>query len=503
MGHSRSVRDTTGPGGTGRSPSPAVAEWAAFTGTPAVLRGYLLVVGVAAVALPLALDLPVDASMPSWITAGALVLVSVLNVEISRVIAGGLARTQQPHKALSAWAFASALLLPPVWLLLIVPITYSHARWRGIRVPLWKWIGSAAYLVLAGVAAALVRYAVVADRANWMHGDGGEGFATVVLAALAFLGVETALFFGSALLNHAEDEVWLRQTLTSWSFYATESGVLVIGGLLSAVWTGGPWFTLLFIPVYVLAQRASLHEPLRERAEAAATLARKNDELELANRFKIDLISMLGHEIGNPLTAVQGWAQLAEEALDAGEPETAAKALAVIERNAVQIRTVLYDIFTMVSSDRGALAAAPEPCVLVEHLTAAAAGRPPGMQPAVDCPEELVVSVQPGHLDQILVNLLSNADKYAGGALRIAAVVRPDGQVEISVEDGGPGVPAEFRDHLFQRFTRSSETAPEILGSGLGLFITRELARANGGEVRHQDRTPNGSVFVLTLPRSV
>ena len=467
-----------------------------------MVRGYLLVAGAAAVALPLALDLPVDASIPAWVTAAALVLVSALNIEIGRAIAGGLTHNQQPHKALSAWAFACALLLPPVWLLLIVPATYAHARWRGIRVPLWKWVGSAAFLMLSAVAAALVRHALVGTRANWMHGDGGQGLATVAVAAIAFLLVETLLFGGSALLNDAEDEVWLRQTLTSWSFYATEAGVLVIGGLLSAVWTGGAWFTLLFVPIYVLAQRASLHEPLRERAATAAQLARKNDELELANQFKIDLISMLSHEIGNPLTAVQGWAQLAEEAVAAEEPETARKALAVIERNAVQIRAVLYDIFTMVSSDRGALTAVPEPCPVHHHLSTAASGRPPGMQPEVDCPDGLLASVQPGHLDQILVNLLSNADKYAGGATRISAVGRPDGQVEIRVEDCGPGVPPEFREHLFQRFSRGAETAPEVLGSGLGLFITRELARANGGEVRHSDRTPAGSVFVVTLPQS-
>jgi len=134
------------------------------------------------------------------------------------------------------------------------------------------------------------------------------------------------------------------------------------------------------------------------------------------------------------------------------------------------------------------------------HLTTAAFGRRPELQPEVDCAVDLIAMVQPGHFDQILVNLLSNADKYAGGATRMSAVARPDGQVEVRVEDEGPGVPEEFRDHLFQRFSRGEDTSVEVLGSGLGLFITRELARANGGEVRHCDRTPQGSVFVVTLP---
>lgn len=470
--------------------------------TPPAVRAYLLTTGLAAIILPVTVQAPIDASTPEWLTAAALIAISVLNIEISRVLAGGLARTQQPHKALSAWAFVCALLLPPIWLPVIVAVTYSHARWRGIRVPLWKWIGSASFLVLAGMAASLVCEAMVGTQANWMHGDGGRGLLTVVTAAAVFLVVESLLFAGIAFLNDPADEVWLRRTLASWSFYSTEAGVLLIGGLLSAVWTGGVWFSLLFVPIYTLAQRASLHEPLRERAETAAQLARKNEELELANQFKIDLIGMLSHEIGNPLTAVQGWAQLGEEALDAGETESARKALAVIERNAVQIRAVLYDIFTMVSSDRGALAAAPEPCSVAGHLSAAASGRPPGLQPRVECPEGLVAAVQPGHFDQMLANLLSNADKYAGGATLVAAGTDADGLVEVRVEDAGPGVPEGFRTHLFQRFSRGAENQGDVLGTGLGLFITRELARANGGEVRHVDRSPTGSVFVLTLPRS-
>ena len=201
------------------------------------------------------------------LTVATLLAVSVLNVEIGRRLEGGMAGSHRPHKALSAWGFGSALLLPLPWLLLVVPLSYAHARWRGIRLPLWKWVGSAAYVVLASVVAGLVAHRIHGGDPNWMAGEGGRGLLAVLAAALAFLAVETLLFHGSAYLNDADDEVWLRRTLAGPSFYVTELAVLMIGGLTAAIWTGGAWFLLLCAPVYLLAQRAALHEPLRELAE--------------------------------------------------------------------------------------------------------------------------------------------------------------------------------------------------------------------------------------------
>ncbi|WP_188113578.1 GGDEF domain-containing protein [Nocardioides humilatus] len=240
-----------------------------FLRAPLRLRVWVTTAVVGALAVPLLTN-----ELGHGSTSGApvltgllLVLLSIVNVELGRLLEGGASDSQRPHKGLSAWAFASALLLPTPWLLPVVAITYAHAWWRGLRVATWKWIGSAAYVVLAGVAASLVAHRVMADEPDLMHGSGFLGLATVVTAAAAFLGVETLLFHGSAYLNEAGDEGWLRQTLATWSFYLTEAGVLLVGGLSAAIWTGGGWFVVLLAPVYLITQRAALHEPLRERAE--------------------------------------------------------------------------------------------------------------------------------------------------------------------------------------------------------------------------------------------
>ena len=494
------------------APGPAAAArraWTEFRQATAAARFFVATCTVAAVVLPVALrGVGSEAARSPGVTALVLVLVSALNVELGRVLAGGLSRSQQPHKALSAWAFACALLLPTPLLLVVVPVTYAHTRWRGLRVPLWKWIGSACFVVLAGLAAAVVRHALLPGRPNWMLGDGGRGLAVMVLAGAAFLLVEALLFAGPAWLNHAEDEMWLRRTLRSRSYYGTESAVLLIGGLLSAVWTGGPWYVLLFLPIYALAQRAALHEPLRERADTADELASKNDQLEQANQFKADLMGMLGHEIGNPLTAITGYSQLAAEALDGAQDDAAGSvdvaaaraSLAVVERSAAQIKTVLHEVLSMVSSEGATLTARQEPCPVEDHCRDAAAAQPHERRPVVECEPGLAALVQPGHLDQILVNLLSNAEKYAGGATRITARSTGSGDVQLAVRDEGPGIPAAFRGQLFQRFSRHAGTAGHVAGTGLGLFISRELARANGGDLEHRDGRPRGSVFVVTLP---
>jgi diguanylate cyclase (GGDEF)-like protein len=241
----------------------------AFLRASVPCRSWVALAVAAAAVLPPLLASFGHGRSPAGATATGLLIVaaSVVNVEIGRALEGGVADTQRPHKGLSAWVFASALLLPTPWLLPVAAVTYGHAWWRGLRVTPWKWIGSAAYVVLAGLAAAVAAHVVVGDEPDLMHGDGVSGLVAVLTAAAAFLAVETLLFHGSAYLNHAADEGWLRQTLRSPSFYLTEAGVLLVGGLSAGIWTAGGWFVVLLVPVYLMAQRAALHEPLRERAE--------------------------------------------------------------------------------------------------------------------------------------------------------------------------------------------------------------------------------------------
>jgi signal transduction histidine kinase len=279
------------------------------------------------------------------------------------------------------------------------------------------------------------------------------------------------------------------------------------------VWAAGFWFTLFFLPLHVLIQQAVLVGPMRERAAVATELASKNTRLEelneqlalsnaelaKANQFQADLLGMLGHEIANPLTSVLGHSEILAEALHDDDHALALRAADAVDRNAQRVAVVLGDIITLLASESGVITASPQRVALRERLDAAVADLQDSERPPVECAPDLHVHVQPGHLDQILANLLSNAVKYGCGASRIAAKAADD-SVEITVADRGRGVPEEFTDHLFERYRRDDRTSAKVPGTGLGLFISRELARANGGDVTHHNEHAHGARFVLTLP---
>ena len=234
--------------------SPLLDECRAFHAIPLAARAWTFLLVLAAAVLPVATGgrpTPGDALL-----ALVLVLLAGLNVELGRRAEGGkLVLRQRPHKALSAWPFALALLAPATLLPLVVLVAYAWTRRRGMRVPLWKWWGSGATLVLAGCA--------VSQR------TGGASLEPVQVgvAALVFLGVEVLLLAVCSRVNDSQDEAWLRGQLASRSFHLNEAGVLLCGAAVAVLWQAAPAFVLLAVPLFGAVQRALLLEPLRTEAE--------------------------------------------------------------------------------------------------------------------------------------------------------------------------------------------------------------------------------------------
>jgi signal transduction histidine kinase len=195
---------------------------------------------------------------------------------------------------------------------------------------------------------------------------------------------------------------------------------------------------------------------------------------------------------------ILGYVELARA--DDDLPEAFAELLQKIQRSALRLDTIVTEVLALVRIDAGRLTALPSPTRVAEHVDAALAAAASTGIP-VSCPPGLVATMQPSHLDHILTNLISNAAKYGGGATAIVAQPRPESRtVVLEVHDAGPGVPPDFRDRLFDRFARAAATAGTAPGTGLGLYIVRELARANGGDVSYRPAPGHGSVFVLTMP---
>ena len=111
-----------------------------------------------------------------------------------------------------------------------------------------------------------------------------------------------------------------------------------------------------------------------------------------------------------------------------------------------------------------------------------------------------VVSIDRVRFNQILVNLVSNAAKFSPSDQPILVGVEADGtEARVSVQDHGPGIPAEVAEFIFEKFARLTRSRP---GMGLGLYISRGIARAHGGDLTLAASGESGSTFVMRLPRS-
>ena len=239
-----------------------------FGAAPWRVRVWVGLAALLALALPLLLSVwPVPTLQAhDLIAAAALVGGSVVNVELGRLFEGGKVAQQRPHKALSAWPMAATVLLPSFYLAPVVVLIYAHARWRGMRVTLWKWCASACFLICAGAIAGVVVTPPSGDGTPPSLESGATGLLIMVAAVLTFLVVESAMLAMSAWLNTAQDDAWMRRTLADPSFYVTEAGVLTIGALTGLLGANAPWFVLLLIPAYGFLQQSVLHRPLQERA---------------------------------------------------------------------------------------------------------------------------------------------------------------------------------------------------------------------------------------------
>jgi PAS domain S-box-containing protein len=231
------------------------------------------------------------------------------------------------------------------------------------------------------------------------------------------------------------------------------------------------------------------------------------EHAEQANRLKDEFLATISHELRTPLNAIVGWARL----LRAGQldPSNLSHAFEVIERNAWAQKQIIDDMLDVSRIITGKLQIGLVPIELQPVIQAAIDVVRPAAQ-AKDImiktefvANDLLVSGDAARLQQITWNLLSNAVKFtsAGGTVEIKAR-RQNGNAEIEVLDDGPGIPATFLPHIFERFSQADSSSTRRHGGlGLGLAITRHLVELHGGSVRAANREEGkGAVITVTLP---
>ncbi|MBD1857810.1 MULTISPECIES: histidine kinase [Leptolyngbya] len=243
-------------------------------------------------------------------------------------------------------------------------------------------------------------------------------------------------------------------------------------------------------------------------------LQRENENLQAQLQFKDQIISMLAHDLRNPLTA----ASIAIETLEIaykqadGQPSrlTPQMTANLLKHGRTQIRTIDRMITDILQAARGTsseLHIQPEKIdlrALCEDVLAGLGDRmqSKNQQIATDMPSDLPIVYADGErIRQVLVNILDNAIKYTptGGKIQVSILHRTAQKVQVSICDTGPGVPPENRDRVFEDHYRLQRDEAQD-GYGIGLSLCQRIVRAHYGQIWVDSIANQGSCFHFTLP---
>jgi PAS domain S-box-containing protein len=233
-------------------------------------------------------------------------------------------------------------------------------------------------------------------------------------------------------------------------------------------------------------------------------------EAERANRMKDDFLAMISHELRTPLNAILGWTQLLRRPNAA--PEQRERCLDIIERNTrlqAQLISDLLDV-SRITTGKLHLEIAPVDLPLVveaaiDACRSAAEAKQVTLDAAIDR-APLILRGDPGRMQQVVTNLLTNAIKFTPKGGRVAvSLARRGERAVIAVRDTGQGIAPEFLPHIFHRFAQADVSmARRHGGLGLGLSIVEHLVGLHGGEVRAESEgLGRGATFTVTLPCEV
>ncbi len=392
------------------------------------------------------------------------------------------------------WLWVSRHVIPPV--LIAVALAPWPARMerrfdapdgRDVRATIsWIFVALATLgfsLLIAEVPGSLP--SITAGTANRL-----DGFGITSVIILNLLAVAVAVWGVSTRRS--------RHGLESWAVVA------------SVAFLGDVWLTALyedrftvtyylarflglaasaFVMLAILRESAKLHE---RTSDTARRLEEQNAELLEATRLRDHLTAVVSHDMRTPLAGLQGYLEMLRD--DDLESDLAKR---MIERTWMLTRRLTLlteDLLAAATLEHGDLVVTPEEIDLDQQLGECASCFP-DLDVELDCPPGLAAYADPLRLQQILANLVRNAQKHGAEPVLIAAAPDPAGGVAIRVSDAGPGVPATFVPRLFDRYTQGPATATG--GSGLGLSVVRDLVSAHHGTIRY-DGADNA--FVFTLP---
>jgi two-component system phosphate regulon sensor histidine kinase PhoR len=229
--------------------------------------------------------------------------------------------------------------------------------------------------------------------------------------------------------------------------------------------------------------------------------------LKQLERTRQEFVANVSHELRTPLSLIKGYV---ETLLDGARenPEVAAKFLHTIDRNAERLKLLIEDLLTISELESGRVQLNLQSVALrslVEKVVGDYKARASAKNTALsNQAPDVQVRVDADRLEQVLGNLIENAIKYGRQEGNIVVKARPaeNGQIEVAVEDDGPGIPPEALERVFERFYRVDKArSREQGGTGLGLSIVKHIVQSHGGKVWATSEPGRGASFFFTVPQ--
>ena len=225
------------------------------------------------------------------------------------------------------------------------------------------------------------------------------------------------------------------------------------------------------------------------------------EELRRLDELKSNFIALASHELRTPAAVIYGIGATLH--LRGGElkDEQVSDLRGVLYDHSNRLRQLVDQLLDLSRLEAKAIRIRPEPIQVRRHVEELVASLVPEHAAGIELiiPPELEAVSDLAAFDRIVSNLITNAFRYGDPPVKIQAE-RQDRHFRLAVEDSGSGVNPEFVPQLFERFTRSEESAKIAEGAGLGLSIAQSFARAQGGDLIYKPIQPSGARFELVLP---
>jgi signal transduction histidine kinase len=260
--------------------------------------------------------------------------------------------------------------------------------------------------------------------------------------------------------------------------------------------------------VIVMEELTSAQRVAEEREQLLDAERSAREAAERSSTVKTQFLSVISHELRTPLTAVLGYADLLEAEVPGPMNQRQREYLSRIRASTAHLVMIIDEILSFARAEAGreeVRLGKEDVAAVVRGVVGMLAGeaRTRSLELTLDGAQHPVVAfTDGGKVNQILINLVGNALKYTEqGSVHVQLKASP-GEVEISVSDTGPGVPADRLEEIFEPFVQLDQSNTRTRGgTGLGLAICRRLARLLGGEVSVVSQPGEGSTFTCRLPR--